>query len=94
VLRLAGLGLCGKQIARRLGISVRTVEDHFSAMRRRTGARSQGELIACGAAAGLVKSSLSVPITADYETPRPDPGWHAQQRPQPISEPTRDSGLF
>ncbi len=58
-------------------------------MRRRTGARSQGELIACGAAAGLVKSSLSVPITADYETPRPDPGWHAQQRPQPISEPTR-----
>ena len=64
VLRLAGLGLCGKQIARRLGISVRTVEDHFSAMRRRTGARSQGELIACGAAAGLVKSSLSVPKTA------------------------------
>ena len=33
VLRLAGSGLCGKQIARRLGISARTVEDHFSALR-------------------------------------------------------------
>ncbi len=60
VLRLAGRGLSGKQIARHLGISVRTVEDHFSAMRQRTGARSQGELIAYGAAAGLVKPRLAV----------------------------------
>jgi DNA-binding CsgD family transcriptional regulator len=60
VLQLAGRGLSGKQIARHLGISVRTVEDHFSAMRQRTGAHSQGELIAYGAVAGLVKPGLTV----------------------------------
>jgi DNA-binding CsgD family transcriptional regulator len=37
VLQLSVRGLSGKQIARRIGISVRTVEDHFSAMRLRTG---------------------------------------------------------
>jgi site-specific recombinase XerC/DNA-binding CsgD family transcriptional regulator len=63
VLQLAGRGLSGKQIARHLGISVRTVEDHFSAMRQRTGAYSQGELIAYGAAAGLVRPRLAVPET-------------------------------
>ncbi len=56
VLRLAARGLPGKQIARHLGISARTVEDHFSAMRQRTGAHSQGELIAYGAAAGVLES--------------------------------------
>jgi DNA invertase Pin-like site-specific DNA recombinase/DNA-binding CsgD family transcriptional regulator len=61
VLRLAGRGLSGKQIARHLGISVRTVEGHFSSMRQRTGAHSQGELIAYGAAAGVVKPRLPVP---------------------------------
>ena len=61
VLQLAGRGLSGKQIARRLGISVRTVEDHFSAMRQRTGTHSQGELIAYGTAAGLVKPRPAVP---------------------------------
>ena len=61
VLRLAGRGMSGKQIAHHLGISVRTVEDHFSGMRRRTGARSQGELIAYGIVAGLVKPGLAVP---------------------------------
>ena len=61
VLRLAGRGLSGKQIAHHLGISVRTVEDHFSAMRQRTGAHSQGELIAYGTAAGLVRPRLACP---------------------------------
>jgi len=60
VLQLAGRGLSGKQIAHHLGISVRTVEDHFSAMRTRTGAHSQGELIAYGTAAGLVKPGPAV----------------------------------
>ena len=68
MLQLAACGLSGKQIARHLGISVRTVEDHFSAMRQRTGAHSQGELIAYGAAAGLVKLAFPVPESADYET--------------------------
>ncbi len=40
VLQLAGRGLSAKQIGRRLGISARTVEDHFSAMRQRTGAHN------------------------------------------------------
>src|SRR5690348_9857579 len=68
VLQLAGHGMCSKQIARSLGISVRTVEDHFSAMRARTGARSQGELIAYWAATGVVKPGLAVLETA---IPRP-----------------------
>lgn len=61
VLRLAGRGLSDKQIARYLGISARTVEDHFSAMRRRTGAHSRSELIAYWAATGLVKPGPAVP---------------------------------
>jgi DNA invertase Pin-like site-specific DNA recombinase len=54
VLQLAARGLSGKQIGRHLGISVRTVEGHFSGMRQRTGARSDGELIAHAVAAGFV----------------------------------------
>ena len=61
VLQLAGRGLCGKQIAHHLGISVRTVEDHFSAMRQRTGTHSQTELIACATAAGLVRPAFLFP---------------------------------
>ena len=60
VLQLAACGLSSKQIAHHLGISARTVEDHFSAMRQRTGAHNQGELIAYWAAAGLVKPGLAV----------------------------------
>ena len=61
VLQLAAYGLSSKQIAHHLGISARTVEDHFSAMRQRTGAHSQGELIAHGTAVGLVKPRFPVP---------------------------------
>lgn len=70
VLRLAACGLPGKQIARYLGISPRTVEDHFRAMRQRTGAHSQGELVAYGAAAGVLGSEPAhVPETAVSGTP-------------------------
>jgi DNA invertase Pin-like site-specific DNA recombinase len=90
VLQLAARGLSGKQIAHHLGISARTVEDHFSAMRQRTGARSQSELIAFGTAAGLVQPGLTlVPESRDYETAGPDPHRNTRQRAQPISEPTR-----
>ncbi|MGH3275676.1 MAG: response regulator transcription factor [Streptosporangiaceae bacterium] len=68
VLQLAGRGLSSKQIARNLGLSVRTIEDHFSAMRRRTGAHSRSELIAYWAAAGLVKPGLVVPETVISRT--------------------------
>lgn len=81
VLQLAGRGLAAKQIARRLGISVRTVEDHFSAMRQRTGTHNQGELIACGAAAGLVKPGPHVPETVVSGTAEPTPVPAAETRP-------------
>lgn len=61
VLRLAVCGLSGKQIAHHLGISVRTVEDHFHAMRERIGAHGQGELIAYAVAARLVSVNISLP---------------------------------
>jgi DNA invertase Pin-like site-specific DNA recombinase/DNA-binding CsgD family transcriptional regulator len=64
VLQLAGHGLSDKQIARHLGMSARTVEDHFSAMRRRTGAHNRSELVAYWTAAGLVEPGLAVPESA------------------------------
>lgn len=54
ILRLAASGLSQKQIARHLGISVRTVQGHFHDMRQRTGTYSHGELIAYAAGAGLL----------------------------------------
>jgi LuxR family transcriptional regulator, transcriptional regulator of spore coat protein len=53
VLRLAAVGLVAKEIARRLGISIRTVEGHFGVMRQRTGARNMAELAAWGVARGI-----------------------------------------
>ena len=64
VLQLASCGLSCKQIAHNLGISVRTVEDHFSAMRQRAGTHSQSELIACATVAGLVTPTFPVPESA------------------------------
>lgn len=58
VLSLAANGLAGKQIARQLNISTRTVEAHLSAMRRRAAALSQGELIAYAVTARLIAVSL------------------------------------
>jgi DNA-binding CsgD family transcriptional regulator len=46
VIGLAAQGLSGKQIARCLGLSRRTVEDHFAAARHRLGAATQAELVA------------------------------------------------
>jgi DNA-binding NarL/FixJ family response regulator len=82
VLRLAACGLSGKQIAHHLWISVRTVEDHFSAMRQRTGAHNRGELIAYAVAAGLVKPGAIVPVTAVCETVLAE----ARRRPFPVSK--------
>jgi DNA invertase Pin-like site-specific DNA recombinase/DNA-binding CsgD family transcriptional regulator len=85
VLRLARRGLSGKQIARSLGISVRTVEDHFSAMRRRTGARSQSELVAYAATAGPAEPGPAVPETVVSGTT--DPGGGCPGQPVPETSP-------
>jgi DNA invertase Pin-like site-specific DNA recombinase len=79
VLQLAAAGLSGKQIARQLGISVRTVEDHFSAMRERTGARSDCELVAYGVTAGIV-------------IPAPAPAGDGQASGQPAAGPDPQPG--
>jgi DNA invertase Pin-like site-specific DNA recombinase/DNA-binding CsgD family transcriptional regulator len=64
LLRLCARGLSGKQIARRLGISARTVEAHFRGMLRRTGASSRSELVAYAAAVGMLQDDLGVvPVT-------------------------------
>ncbi|MGH3171801.1 MAG: LuxR C-terminal-related transcriptional regulator [Trebonia sp.] len=46
VVRLAAEGFSGKEIARKLRISKRTVDEHFDAARRRTGAASRAALVA------------------------------------------------
>jgi DNA-binding CsgD family transcriptional regulator len=61
IVRLAAKGHSGKQIARHLGISVRTVQGHFHDMRQRTGTRGQGELIAYAAGAGLLAPGNFLP---------------------------------
>ena len=86
VLRLTGRGLTSKQIARQLGISVRTVENHFSAMRQRTGVHTQGELIAYAAAAGLMRPRLAVPETAISGTPAAAGGRPGQPVPETSPE--------
>lgn len=74
ILRLTILGLAGKQVARHLGISVRTVEGHFDAMRQRTGTRSQAELIAFAVATGLVAVDVSRPARPGREPEQAAPG--------------------
>lgn len=46
ILLLAAVGLHSQEVARELGISSRTVDDHFAEMLRRAGARSRCELVA------------------------------------------------
>ncbi|HEX3516112.1 MAG TPA: helix-turn-helix transcriptional regulator [Trebonia sp.] len=65
VLRLATAGLVAKEIARRLGISIRTVEGHFGVMRQRTGARNMAELAAWGVARGIAQHQAEDGDTGD-----------------------------
>ncbi|HET6988703.1 MAG TPA: helix-turn-helix transcriptional regulator, partial [Kribbella sp.] len=46
VLALVGAGLAAKQIARRLGLSVLTVNDHLRSTYRKTGVTGRDELLA------------------------------------------------
>jgi DNA-binding CsgD family transcriptional regulator len=52
VIELAAQGLSGKQIARCLGLSRRTVEDHFAAARHRLGAATTTEVVAVAMESG------------------------------------------
>jgi DNA-binding CsgD family transcriptional regulator len=54
VVDLAANGMSDKEMARQLGISVRTVEDHFSRARQRWGAATRAELIAMAVASGTI----------------------------------------
>lgn len=65
VLSLAIEGFSDKQIANRLAISPRTVEDHFAKIRERSGIRSRGKLIASAAMAGLASVECSVVGTVE-----------------------------
>jgi len=54
ILRLTAEGYDARAIARRLGLSARTVEDHQAAMRHRAGTHSAAELVARCYAAGIL----------------------------------------
>jgi DNA-binding NarL/FixJ family response regulator len=56
VLRLVAEGLSSKEIADRLGLSVRTVENHRGNISRRTGLRSVAQLTLHAVRLGLVES--------------------------------------
>lgn len=60
LVRLCAQGLSGKQIARKLGISARTVEAHFGRMLERTGTDSRIALVAYAAAAGILRNEFSM----------------------------------
>ena len=61
VLLLAAAGLQNRVIARSLGISIRTAEQHLETMLRRAGAKSRGELIARCYAAGVLLTGMWPP---------------------------------
>jgi protein-tyrosine sulfotransferase len=91
VLRLAARGLSGRQIARDLGLSVRTVEDHFTRMRQRTGMVSASQLIAYAVAEGLVDAPTAQrrdnggdPADGDHPVVRPH---SASAGPGPVADP-------
>lgn len=64
-------GLTAREVARRLGISRRTVEGHLRALREMTGTRSMGELCAVGVAEGWVTPGRRLPgRTAGIRGPR------------------------
>ncbi len=54
-------GLTAREVARRLGISRRTVEGHLRALREMTGTRSMGQLCAVGVAEGWVTPGRRLP---------------------------------
>lgn len=57
VLRFVAAGLSSKEIAQRLGLSVRTVENHRANITRRTGLRSVAQLTLHAVRLGLVEAA-------------------------------------
>lgn len=80
VIELAARGLSGKQIARCLGLSRRTVEDHFAAARHRLGAATTAELVA-RAMESRVPGRMSGPSRSCSETSGFPNGALARGRP-------------
>jgi DNA invertase Pin-like site-specific DNA recombinase len=69
IIGLAAQGMPAGEIARRLGISPRTVENHVSTARTRTGARNLTELVARCYASGILSSGLWPPLTGPRMQP-------------------------
>lgn len=65
VLRLAAAGLPASQIAQRLSITRRTVEDHLHAMRQRTNTHSGVELVALAFTTGVLVPGSWPPSLSD-----------------------------
>jgi DNA-binding CsgD family transcriptional regulator len=79
ILQLTVNGLSARGIARILGRSARTIEDHFTAMRKRTGTHSLAELAAWGVAAGIVSPgreprAAGKTVITGRDLPAGDPG--------------------
>lgn len=64
VLQLVASGLSSRQAASKLGLSVRTVENHRARIGRRTGLRSVAQLTLYAAQRGLVPSVPAAPAAA------------------------------
>ena len=61
VLRLIALGHTNREIAGRLGVSVRTIESHRGRIQAKTGRTSRAELVALALAVGLLDARGPVP---------------------------------
>jgi DNA-binding CsgD family transcriptional regulator len=96
VIRLATGGMPAKEIARRLGISKRTVEDHFTAARERFGAANRTELITRALQSGIAMP-IAAPVARKFDHVQKRPDFRTYRRP---GCPTRQipgywiSGLF
>lgn len=66
VLLLLAADMRTAEIARRLGVSTRTVDHHVATMLRRSGAESRGGLIARCYASGILRSKTWPPEWSGY----------------------------
>ena len=66
MLLLATADMHDRQIARQLGVSVRTIEQHVASMLRKAGAHSRGGLIGRAYASGILHGGVWPPQWSGY----------------------------